>query len=491
MKMELRNSDVSLKSNGDLVVSGYVNKPGQLSQLLGSVKKFKERIKPGAFRQAIENRQNEIDFLAEHDSKRMLASTRNNSLTLREDEDGVYMEARISDTSYGRDYFTLIADKLISSMSFGFRSLKDSWTVENGVNVRTVEQLELYEVSAVKEPAYLQSSISARNIELVEEIEVPDMEQKSEERGNLNMEKLMDRNAETQLEGFIKRGEVRSVEGVNTTGAGEALIPENVFDAIVLKMEETSPVFAKARKFQSVAGTLKIARENDKVEAAFVGEGAELKLDEIGFEQVKLEQKRVGAALKVTNDLINDSAVDIVEYCQNLLARRTVKVVEKSIFNGIGGAEFNGILNDPEVKTVSIGAAAITLEALQDMYLAIHPDFLPNASFIMQRSFYNEAAKLKDGNGHFYIQNGVVNGKLTQTMFGLPIDITDALPAEKPVVFGNITEAYGVMIKKQAEMKRISGDTANALAGTSLIVLDAHLDGAVINPDAVVVAVRG
>lgn len=42
------------------------------------------------------------------------------------------------------------------------------------------------------------------------------------------------------------------------------------------------------------------------------------------------------------------------------------------------------------------------------------------------------------------------------------------------------------MVKQGTEMQRITGDSQQALAGTTLIVLDAHMDGAVINPEAVV-----
>ena len=37
------------------------------------------------------------------------------------------MEATISDTSWGRDYHTLITDGIIQNMSFGMQVLKDSW----------------------------------------------------------------------------------------------------------------------------------------------------------------------------------------------------------------------------------------------------------------------------------------------------------------------------------------------------------------------------
>ena len=38
---------------------------------------------------------------------------------------------------------------------------------------RTIHELELFEVSVVRDPAYSQSSISARGIDVVEEVKVP------------------------------------------------------------------------------------------------------------------------------------------------------------------------------------------------------------------------------------------------------------------------------------------------------------------------------
>ena len=79
--IELRLNDFSLEQNesDEFVVSGYVNEVNKFSHLLGSRKKFKERIKPGAFERAL-GKGNDIHFLAEHDSNKSLASTRNVSL---------------------------------------------------------------------------------------------------------------------------------------------------------------------------------------------------------------------------------------------------------------------------------------------------------------------------------------------------------------------------------------------------------------------------
>ena len=180
--IELRMNSFNVIENDDegkLIVSGYVNETGKQSHLLGNKKKFKETIQKGAFTRALK-KGNDIHFLAEHDENKILASTRNGSLTLKEDEKGLLMTAEISNTSYGRDYHTLIKDGILRNMSFGFSVDKDKWRkLNDGTYTRDIDDLTLYEVSVVTNPAYPQSTISARGLNVVEDVEIPNIEERA------------------------------------------------------------------------------------------------------------------------------------------------------------------------------------------------------------------------------------------------------------------------------------------------------------------------
>ncbi|PGE55215.1 phage major capsid protein [Bacillus wiedmannii] len=508
MKMELRVavSDLHTNTDGTMTVSGYVNKTGQLSNVLGVTKRFVEKIAKGAFSRAIQSGKKDIEFLAEHKGDLILASTRNGSLRLTEDNQGLYIEATIASTSWGKDYYELINSGILRNMSFGFRTIKDSWRLlESNLYERTIEELELFEVSVVKNPAYSQSTIAARGIHLVKDIEVPkevkacnQLKEKREMEKTVIRYGIEERTSEQleveRFESFVmgkQNGQERDMNEnrnsevrYNTTGtAGGAVIPESVHNQVIKKVEEYSPIFEMARKFPSVAGTLTIAREDSLDDAGFVGEGINLKQLAMDFETVKLEQKRAGAYIRASNQLLNDTAISTSDYIADLLSRKLIKAIEKSILVGSGGNEFNGIVNDTFVPAVKV--KKVEIDELMDLHNSLPYDYADgNAAFIMARKTYNQIAKLKDALGHSYVQNGIVNGRPTRTLFGKAIYITDVLPESTPVIFANFYHAYAIMIKQAARLQR-TVDTENALAGTTTFVLDSYMDGSVYNPQAI------
>ena len=252
MKMELRVQNSSLQANedGTMTVSGYVNRTEQLSNTLGVTKQFKEKISKGVFTRAIQNAQRDIDFLAEHNSKLILASTRNNSLELREDEEGLYMSATITPTSWGKDYYELISSGILQNMSFGFRTVKDSWKpIEQGLFERTIEDLELIEVSVVRDPAYSQSTISARGIDLVEDVEIP-VELEEEIRQMDELKQMLTSLGEQVTALTAEVQELRSI-----AEKAEEVREEPVEEVVVAEVQEEVAVEAETKEEEVVEET--------------------------------------------------------------------------------------------------------------------------------------------------------------------------------------------------------------------------------------------
>ena len=185
-RIELRSSTLELlqATDNEMIVEGYVNKTNQYSQMLGGRKKFKERILPNAFRNAL-SRANKINLLLEHDPQKLLASTKNNSLELIEDEIGLKMRAKIVPTTLGKDTYEMVKSGLIDGMSFGFTVIKDSWKkLADNTYLRDIKDLNLFEVTITANPAYAQSSISARNLDIATDVVPENVEEAEVEAKN-------------------------------------------------------------------------------------------------------------------------------------------------------------------------------------------------------------------------------------------------------------------------------------------------------------------
>lgn len=123
---------------------------------------FVERIAPGAFSATIGG---DVRALVDHDWGRIIGRTKSGTLRLAEDARGLKVEIDIPNTSDGNDLWELVERGDISGMSFGFRVTKQSWDETGDTPIRTIEAVELFEVSAVAFPAYDDTSIGKRDLE--------------------------------------------------------------------------------------------------------------------------------------------------------------------------------------------------------------------------------------------------------------------------------------------------------------------------------------
>jgi HK97 family phage major capsid protein/HK97 family phage prohead protease len=532
MKMELRVQNAELRSsdNGTLQVSGYVNKTEQLSNVLGTTKRFVERIASGAFSQAIANAKREIDFLAEHDNKKILASTRNDSLKLVEDGQGLFMEATITPTSWGKDYYELINSGILQNMSFGFRSLRDSWkSTASGIYERTIHELELFEVSVVKDPAYSQSTIAARSIELIEEPEINVEEKEERELPNeikvfqleVAIEKqknqirstksVLEYNPESsvfktvlerennklseltnELRQLQEKQEEQEMKNEERALQGSTVVPkETQIDSVVKKVVSTSSVFSKARKVEFTGSEMKIPYETALDEATFVNEGADATETAFNLDNLAVMTKhRVAKSVSMSKQVMYDSGVDLSEHSRELVARQVLKRIEKSIIAGTAANEFKGIAPDTSVVSKTISLAANVIQELHKVYLAVHEDYLGNSVWYMSRPFFEEVAKQENAYGEKIVKTVVLERKLVPTLFGHQIEITASLAdgtaaTQVPVLFGSIEDCYTVAVAQDLAVKDITNDAAHALRGTAGFIAEFLGDGRVTNYSAV------
>jgi HK97 family phage prohead protease len=128
---------------------------------------FTEYIRTGAFQRSLKTR-NEVKMFMNHNMDHILASTRSGTLRLTEDSKGLLAEAKLPETTVGRDLSVLMQRGDVHSMSFGFSVPPngDKWSSDG--STRELHQIRLHEVSVVTGfPAYEATTADVRTIDIL------------------------------------------------------------------------------------------------------------------------------------------------------------------------------------------------------------------------------------------------------------------------------------------------------------------------------------
>lgn len=144
--VEIRTAEIRAAQDSEtMTVEGYAavfNEPADITPHL------REVIDPGAFDDALGQ---DVRLLLNHEGA-PLARTTNGTLVLTTDEKGLHYRAQLSDTTAGRDLYTMIKRGDITQSSFAFTIGKETRSDDNTRHV--VKVADLLDVSPVTYAAY-------------------------------------------------------------------------------------------------------------------------------------------------------------------------------------------------------------------------------------------------------------------------------------------------------------------------------------------------
>lgn len=170
-------------SHGDgRTLEGYAAVFGEPTRIDSWEGVFDEAIAPGAFRKTLRERTPVLQFDHGHDAR--TGSVPIGSLVeIREDDHGLYVSARLYDNPVVEPIRQAIEGGSIDGMSFRFRVLQDAWTDRDGKPVkgselsdllwspgdrgpllRTIREVELFELGPVVFPAYESTTVGVRSM---------------------------------------------------------------------------------------------------------------------------------------------------------------------------------------------------------------------------------------------------------------------------------------------------------------------------------------
>jgi len=163
MTLERRatSEPVQPKGNDGSTIGGYAAVFNSPADIGGS---WIEVLKPGAFRDTLKSGE-DVLALYSHALERLLGRQSAGTLRLSEDTKGLAVEIDLPDTTDGRDVGVLVKRGDLKGMSFGFCVTKETWDQTTEPPTRTIEAVNLREVTVTADPAYVDTEIGMRSLE--------------------------------------------------------------------------------------------------------------------------------------------------------------------------------------------------------------------------------------------------------------------------------------------------------------------------------------
>lgn len=136
--MDFKAVKFETKAISDDIFEGYAS-------FFNNIDAYDDIIEKGAFRKTISENRSRIKVLWQHDANEPIGLP----IDMTEDDNGLYVKAKISMTDTGKKAMMLIKDGVITEMSIGYDVVKDDYKMLGTKRVRLLKEVKLWEFSPV------------------------------------------------------------------------------------------------------------------------------------------------------------------------------------------------------------------------------------------------------------------------------------------------------------------------------------------------------
>jgi len=189
--------------------------------------------------------------------------------------------------------------------------------------------------------------------------------------------------------------------------------------------------------------------------------------------------KKLSAIVPLTEELIEDSAINLTSYVADLFAEAVAKAEDDQFFDG-DGTVWTGLLRTTSITAVALGTGEdmtdITLEDLQAVLDGTATPALRNGKWYMNKSVFGVIKLLKDGSSN-YIFPDLARGTTTD-LLGYPVVLSDSCPAKTVttasramILFGDLSKGAVYGDKNGMQVKSSSEATIRNVADSADINL--------------------
>jgi len=274
---------------------------------------------------------------------------------------------------------------------------------------------------------------------------------------------------------------------VGTETEGGYLVPDEFERTLVEALEEENFFRRIATVIHSNSGDRKIPVVASKGSAAWIDEEGTYGESDDAFGQISLGAYKLGTLIKVSEELLNDSAFPLEPYITREFARRIGTKEEEAFFTGDGSGKPTGILaatGGADVGVTTTGAS-ITADDVIDLYYSLRVPYRKKAKWIMNDATVNALRKLKDTTGQYLWEPSLVAGTPNKIL-GCEVITSPFMPSiaagEKSIAFGDFSY-YWIADRTGRTFKRLN--ELYAATGQVGFIGNQRVDGKLILPEAI------
>ena len=217
---------------------------------------------------------------------------------------------------------------------------------------------------------------------------------------------------------------------VGTDTAGGYLVPDEFERTLVQSLEEFNIMRTIARVIRTSSGELKIPVVATKGTASWVDEAAQIPTSDGSFGQVTLDAYKLGTIVKVSKELLQDSAFPLDSFLAQDFGRRIGSLEEEAFLVGDGAKKPTGIFaatGGGQVGATAASATDITFDEVMDLYHSLKSPYRNKAVFVTNDLTVKTLRKVKSTDGQYLWQPSLTAGT-PDTLLGRPVYVSSFAP---------------------------------------------------------------
>lgn len=278
------------------------------------------------------------------------------------------------------------------------------------------------------------------------------------------------------FDGFCRKGynrarpEFKNALEAGIDSEGGYLVPEDWSSSIIKALAEINVI----RRYADVVTTSvdrNYPAETTRGTFSWIDEeGTFLESDPV-FNTIQINAYKGGGIIKVSEELLQDNAFDLVGYLRNRAVENFDLLEEAAFCSGDGTLKPTGIFATTAVAGVNLtgttaaSASVITADELIDTYHGLARRYRSNATWVTGDAIAKQARKLKGSDNNYLWQPGLTASE-PDRLLGRPFEVTDSAPAiatgVKTIMFGDlkyyhIGDRLGMTVQRLDELYAAGG----------------------------------